>query len=647
MMMNKKKILSGVEKLVFVILLLFFVSGINAQEVVVPLEHNSMLSHYYSNPSNNSVQSTTKQLLLPFIEDFSSSFGYPAKSHWADSNVYVNNDYPYNPPSVNVATFDAIDAKGWVYDHAASYPFTADTLTSKAINLSGLSIHDSVFMSFCFQPGGIGNSPERDDSLVLQFFIKSKQQWKTVWAAEGMKLDDFRNLHGDSFDYVLLQIDSTHFFTDDFRFRFYNYASITDYSLPDWGGNVDMWHLDYIFIDKNRSRFDTLINFDVTFRDYPKSLLNTYFSMPWNQFLINPAKEMSHDVSIPYSSYYYGLTSTINQKFDINVLTGGTSYVNTSYNYGNLVMPVDSVVIAKPGSGFQSWYFNSTTPNYAEFELKAVVAPFNANELIVSNDTVIFYQRFYNYYAYDDGSAEAGYGLSASNPNTNMKMAYRFDLNTDDTLQAVSMFFNQTKDQANAIFFNLVVWENNSGQPGDTLYYEEDLKPVFLNGINRYHTYELQHPVPVSGSFFVGWEQNTGTHINLGFDLNRDASDKVLFNIGAGWALSQYAGAPMIRPVMGDSAVMHVGMEEEKPDIDFAVVPNPVSYEFEIVIGDVNNFNQNNWTIQIFDLSGRLQWYSPFQYHINADHLQNGLYLLVLRNVKQGDTVTKRLLIHH
>lgn len=645
--MNKKNILHGVEKMVFVMLLLFIGTNIYAQEVVVPLEHNSTLSYYYTNPSLNKAQGTTKQLLLPFIEDFSSSFGYPAASHWADSNVYINNDYPYKPPSVNVATFDAIDAKGWVYDHATSYPFTADTLTSKAINLSGLSITDSVFMSFCYQPGGIANSPERDDSLVLQFFIKSKQQWKTVWAAEGMKLNDFRNLHGDYFNYVLIQMDSAHFFSDEFKFRFYNYASITDYSFPDWGGNVDMWHLDYIFIDKNRSIFDTMLNFDVAFRDYPKSLLNDYFSMPWNQFLSNPAKEMKHDVNIPYSSYYYGLTSTINQKFDINVLTGGTSYVNTSYNYGNLSMPVDSVVIAKPGSGFQSWYFNSITPNYAEFELVAVIAPFNANELIVSNDTVIFYQRFYNYYAYDDGSAEAGYGLSASNPNTNMKMAYRFDLNTDDTLQAVSMFFNQTKDQANAIFFNLVVWENNSGQPGDTIYYEEDLKPVFLNGINRYHTYKLQHPVPVSGSFFVGWEQNTGTHINLGFDLNRDASDKVLFNIGAGWTPSQYAGAPMIRPVMGDSAAVHVGVEEKIQNRDFAVVPNPASYEFEIVVGDVNNFDQNNWTIQIFDLSGRLQWHAPFQYHVNADHLHNGIYLLVLRNVKHGDTVTKRLLIHH
>ena len=41
-------------------------------------------------------------------------------------------------------------------------------------------------------------------------------------------------------------------------------------------------------------------------------------------------------------------------------------------------------------------------------------------------------QKFFNYYSYDDGSAEIGYGVSG---NTDLKIAYKFDVLKPDTLR--------------------------------------------------------------------------------------------------------------------------------------------------------------------------------------------------------------------
>ena len=50
------------------------------------------------------------------------------ESVWMDENslsVYVNNDFPVNPPSLGVATFDAIDEYGQLNDDASTFVFYA------------------------------------------------------------------------------------------------------------------------------------------------------------------------------------------------------------------------------------------------------------------------------------------------------------------------------------------------------------------------------------------------------------------------------------------------------------------------------------------------------------------------------------------
>jgi len=611
-----------------------------AQERVVPLVNNPAVM---GQPLPKLETGHKLLLSLPFREDFSDGKWYPNPLRWSDAHVFVNHSYPVGAPSIGVATFDALGPDGAIYPSAASFPFSADTLTSQPIDLSALKQSDSVYLSFYYQPQGIGNAPERDDSLLLEFWSVAEQEWIHRWADRGRSLNDFVNIHGKSFARVTLPVDSALFFSSGFRFRFRNYASITDFSLPDWGGNVDQWHLDYIYLNSGRSIHDTLIRNDLTFRDYPQSLLKKYRSMPWNQYLANAAGEMHHEVEIPFSAYYQNVTHPVNMRYTVTSLTGGTSYTPPFYNYGNLPMPYDGVVTPSSGTGFNTYLFNAPSAPYADFELLAWIQPFSlVDETIRTNDTVRFYQKFYNYYAYDDGTAEAGYGLSASNPNARLKAALRFGLNVPDTLRSVQIYFNQTKDLANDIEFTLTIWEattNTQGDtiPGDTLLTMEELRPEFPEGLNRYHTYVLDRPVAVSGMFYIGWQQKVGTMLHVGYDRNHDSKQYLNFSIGGEWLKSAYEGTVMIRPVLGASTEAHIHVPEpERPGV-LTLFPNPVSEMLNLRWDGVTPVT--GFRVEVYNLTGQRVLDAIVQDAFDVSALSNGLYM-----IRVSDAYTGRLL---
>jgi len=636
---------------IYIMVWLFTVVGgrVMSQERVVPMMVNPVIKQKGLPPPQHLPETT---LTLPFIEDFSDGKWYPSPLRWSDASVFVNHAYPVGAPSVGVATFDALDASGAIYDIATPFPFPADTLTSHMIDLSNKIQADSVYMSFFYQPQGLGNAPERDDSLVLEFWSEDQERWLHVWSDRGRTLQDFIALKGKPFAMVILPVDSQLFFSDSFRFRFRNYASITDASLPDWGGNVDMWHLDYIVIKAGRSIHDTLIRNDIAFREYPGSLLKRYRSMPWNQYLANAAGEMQHNVAIPYSVYYHNATAAINQVYRVHSLTGGTSYTPPFYNFGNIPMPFDTVVIPNPGTGFGQFVFNAPSAPYADFELVAWIQPHSIpDETIRTNDTVRFYQRFYNYYAYDDGTAEAGYGLSSSNPNALLSAALRFDLNVPDTLRAIQLFFNQTKDLSNDIEFKLMVWSvqitpGGDTIPADTLYTREELRPVFVEGLNQFFTYTLERPVPVSGSFFIGWEQRSPLMLNVGFDRNHDSKRYLCFSIGTGWMKSQYEGTVMMRPILGDTAGAVVSVPTPPAaSNDLILYPNPVSDILRIGWSQPDAAHHSRFRVEVFSTGGQRMLDIQTEASVPVGALPAGLYLVRVSDPDTGEMLKQSRIV--
>src|ERR1035437_3854757 len=78
----------------------------------------------------------TSLLTLPFFDDFARPGIFPYQPFWADQNVFINNTFCIKPPSINVATFDALGSNGLLHTNASSSEFASDTLTSQPFNLT-------------------------------------------------------------------------------------------------------------------------------------------------------------------------------------------------------------------------------------------------------------------------------------------------------------------------------------------------------------------------------------------------------------------------------------------------------------------------------------------------------------------------------
>ncbi len=595
--------------------------AVSAQEVLLHLTENPALSR---NENSIRVKSTKAPLTMPFLEDFSSSFGYPDAAKFTDSLAYISGSFAYNPFSIGVATLDGFNQYGEFYAHGSSFAFTADSLTSQNINLDSVftgtphlaTAADSIYFSFYFQPQGLGEKPDAEDSLVLQFYAANQGVWNDVWSSKGMSLSQFQTLYNNDWKCVMIPITDTAYLNSDFRFRFYNYASYADLSFPSWASNADYWNIDYIYIDSDRNLTDSLPE-DLCFRARKGSMLEEYYVMPWNQFLANAAGEMATDISVPYSNYSNALVN-VTERLIVTDLSGTTSTYNSGLSAANLAAYTDTSFYRNP----VPYTYNSLVSENADFLVQMCINTATISDMIAENDTLAFYQRFYNYFASDDGIPEAGYGLSVDGAY----LAYAFTLNVADTIQAVQMYFNRVLDDANHDYFYLTIWDDNGGIPGNIIYQQQGVLPQTDTGFYNYHTYVLDNPLPVSGTFYVGWEQTSDVVLNLGFDMSNDRSDRIFFNTDGNWYNTLYEGALMIRPVVGSSPYPFVGIVENEQNL--SVFPNPTVSGGRVYI---DGLNEDPELIILLDLSGRVISQEYGQSYIDLPKLESGMYFLNIK----------------
>lgn len=625
-----------------------------SQEIISPLEGNSILQ----NQKILKVKLLENVFLeLPFFDDFSNSLIFPNSSLWADNYVFIDNQYSLHTPSIGVAVFDAINDKGNIYSTANPYTFSADTLTSQYIRLDSITspiakeitIADSLYFSFYFQPGGglghpwerVGDVPEKDDSLLLQFYFASADTiyllddtiyyapvWKTVWSHAGMSLDTFYTKYGTYFKQIMIPIKDTNYIKKDFRFRFRNYASLGNNMVPSWAGNSDQWYVDYVYLNIGRTISDSTYK-DIAFSSPAKSLLKNYQSMPWNQFKVAPSAEMNSYVQSIYHNLY-NETRQANRNFQITDLQGSTGDYNSTGGNANINGLSDSTFTPP-----FTYTFNSNAIPYADFEvLYAINTSPDVNR---NNDTIRFIQKFYNYYAYDDGVPENGYGLSPSGA----RLAYRFSLNVEDTLRSVDMFFNRTYNDASQQFFYLTIWDNISGKPGNIIYDNLYAKPEYENELNKFHTYILPSPIVVSDTIYIGWTQTTADNLNIGFDRNNFAEENIFYNTDGVWYPSMYKGALMIRPIFGSENLPHVGICDNKKKIDFNIYPNPANSYINISgISDISDYK-----IEIYDIIGNKILSEIGNQTIFTNSLNAGVYLVRIMAI-DGTSLYKQLIIN-
>ncbi|MDA3779778.1 MAG: T9SS type A sorting domain-containing protein [Bacteroidales bacterium] len=636
------------------------ISLVNAQESLVGLENNISVSGSIVNLKKQ--KNIDDTLALPFIDDFSRNIGFPDSSLWIDKNSFVNQSYSINPITIGVASLDGIDDAGNLYDDYGDDIFQADLLTSKAIDLN-YSGDNTIFLSFYYQPGGLGDTPEPNDSLLLDFYSPNTEKWTTVWFSRynesdsilteeyaynsnilTRKADTITNLY-EKFSRVILPVNDENYLQKGFKFRFRNYVSLSNNSeVPSVIGNADHWNLDFIILDKNRNINDTIIN-DIAFIKPLTSLLINYESIPWSHFPRANAYEMNDSIVIEYKNIGQEVWNVL-REFEIEDITGDGGIYTFTGGVGDDIPPFTSEMYYRNMNYI--FPYNSEIDS-ALFEIRSymVTDTFIARAPYRWNDTIKYLQKFYNYYAYDDGTAENGYGLLGDGTKYG-QVACQFETYKEDTLQAIQFYFNKTRNNANQQYFNLMIWDDNNGKPGNLLYSQTGVKPIYEDSLNKFSIFNLDNKLILDGKFFVGWQKTTTDMLNIGFDVNRISTDKLFHNINGSWENSEFEGALMIRPVFGKPCNINTGINNENNRVDkkfdFKIYPNPAK---EIINISIDDSWIDNYSCMIFDSYGRIVYsVAQCKRRVNLSEYASGVYFLRLTS-KNGVNATKKFIIIH
>lgn len=532
-----------------------------------------------------------------------------------DKAAFINNNYALNPLTQGVATLDGTDAVGFPYDITSETSYgEADLLESKPLNID--STMSNVFLSFFYQGGGIGNSPDADDSLIVDFYNVRDQEWERVWSTAGAT--EFDSIFSDQ---VVLEISANRFLRKGFQFRFRNYATLS--------GSYDHWHIDYVRLDKNvdTNSIDTI--FDISYITGTTSYLGQYTSVPYSHYLAAPTmfQGESNQVSIknigPDALFVDGISCSLTDKDNNELLSYSATEDQFQPNSTvalNLLLPTTQIF---PDDGEEFATFNTT----------CLYSATGNNDLYV-NDTIRSVQAFRDYYSYDDGTAENAYSLTGAG----LSLAYKFETPIKDTLKAFYINLPQMEhDQNPELSFKLMVWTDLNSDP---IYEDIAFKtPKYTKG-NEFSRYELDEEVEVNGTFYIGFIQSEATKIYVGFDLNNDASDKLAYKVNGEWLPSKKKGALLLRPDFGTEDILAIS-EVNKPKTELTVYPNPTNSSFQIAGLDepVN--------ITVFTIDGKMALNRKIDQNdqINCSHLAEGLYFIQAIGINSGNTYSARLVI--
>ena len=594
---------------VLIFIFMMSILALQAQEYISVLESNPLLK---TKQKKIPKIRTTNSLSLPFLDDFSYNSYFPDNLLWEDSSVFVNRSYPINPVTIGVATFDGLDANGMAYDILASTQGKrADSLTSKAIDLSAV---DSAYLLFYYQAEGLGDHPQTEDSLVLEFLsgidTLGLPIWQHIWSIAGQSTQEFQRME--------FNIKGANYLHTGFRFRFRNYATLS--------GNYDHWHIDYVKVDAYSAGQIPDLN-DVTFVYENPQLLKRYREMPWVQFVNYESIEMADSINPLIRNNEAGISVDYRYNvFENNLLIDSFPYIGTGWrNYNNIQ---DYSIIGNyshdPIVLIDDSKFISSQVDTAIFKMQHIIKTTPNDHK--NNDTLSHFQKFNSNYAYDDGVAEFAYGINVQGA----KMAYQFELNKTDSLRMIQIYFAPMQSNVSNIPFYLVVWEDNNGLPGNVLL-KDTVYPVYEERTN-FHNYYLSTSIGLDGVFYVGIEQTTNDMLNVGLDRNSLANNYMFYNVGGGWNYSQFPGAWMIRPVLRSTPIISSSNDELNQD-DIQIFPNPFS-DFTTIL--INNGAKNS--ILLFDISGRLIRKFVVNkniFQLSKDNLRSGVYILQVQNKKK------------
>lgn len=580
-----------------------------SQEVVTGLRVNRLVKEGHENRRQAKRLSAPGPLELPFFDDFSGYQLFPSPDRWSDDYVFINNTYTDQQITTGVATFDCLDSTGMLYESANFESFEADHLTSLPINLN-YPPTAGIWLSFYYQPGGLADPPELKDSLTLQFYAPLEDTWHSVWKSGGSIDQPFKQ--------VMIRIDEARFLQAGFRFRFVNWASLQKLDDQAQVGNQDIWNIDYVYLNRNRTEADTT-HHDVAFRTGLRSILKTHESMPWQEFRQVYLQEMGAFIPVHYRNNDT-IIRNVTRNFVIRDVFGNTG----SYSFSAGATNIDPMTSVDYNASL-IYTFNTTGNDSALFRITCILKTDDFDPK--QNDTIKYDQVFSNYFAFDDGSAEAGYGINGSG-SRNAMAAYRFRTFMEDTIRAIGICFNDSYMNSNRRAFDLMIWGDNNDIPGDVLYSVEGEIVEEAGMINGYYIYVLPEAVPVNGVFYAGWKQVSETFLNAGFDINTPNNGRQLYWLNGQWLPSQAKGSLMIRPLVGH-ALKTTGIDDTPLPENrmFRLWPNPAGDVITLICSEISGGEPEQ--VSIIDLRGHELIRVTYTEKIDVSSLKAGIYTVI------------------
>ena len=189
--------------------------------------------------------------------------------------------------------------------------------------------------------------------------------------------------------------------------------------------------------------------------------------------------------------------------------------------------------------------------------------------------------------------------------------------------------------------FRLAVWKDNNGIPGELIYEQIGVRPLFTDSLNRFSLYRIEQPVWIeAGTFYIGWIQTTPDMLNVGFDMNRVSNSKLFYNITGQWINSQYEGSLMLRPVFGALTEPPTHIPVITKEFDFSIYPNPAQTQFSI-----STDLPHDISIRVFNTMGQMVLSTRHTNQpISVDNLPNGIYIVHL-STQNSMVGTRKLII--
>ncbi|MEZ4774515.1 MAG: T9SS type A sorting domain-containing protein [Bacteroidia bacterium] len=591
-----------------------------AQSVIVLANDSLARSPFAMSPSGQRGGSPDTLSIgpnTPFFDDFSYPGLFPDSAHWfmAPNDLttpVISRNQAVNPPSRGVATFDGSNKYGEAYNPANIGSGITDRLLSHYIDLAPWTVSSQAKLSFFLQPAGLGEKPEATDSFYVYFRtpLPPPNDFKKVLAIGGTPSKPFRQ--------YVIPLNDPLFFHTGFQILFQ--------TLGSQNGMLDVWHLDYVLLGLNRNSNDTTYN-DRSPVNLSRSILHPFSAIPITHYLAGSGSNMQ-----PFTVNIDNLAgqnqnATLSAKLSDPV--GGSVFSATQNQTASLppyaVNPVNFPAFADQAlNGIAAYKLEVSTPATGDIRPEN-----NVLEEIFRIDSV---------FAYDDGEADASFGL-----NQGLGFGMKFTLSQPDSLAAVWISFvptvnyNQVTGKATYMkdkSFRLAVWKDSHP---DSLILQQigGMKVTYGNTPNHFQRFPLSTPLQVPQTFWVGVQQTDTEPLGVGFDFNYDNDAYTFWDSLGHWVNTRMGGCLMIRAEMYNTTALATSIEKSVSPPLVNLFPNPVT-------GNTVEINLENiepgtlYHAEIMDIQGRILQSFPAE-KINNPALRLNLY----ENIPAGMVIWK------